>query len=240
MSCRCTKDCLPSRTNGAASTSPRMRSGASAAAYTPAAATRVSYPVTSASGSVVDDDLPDDVAVTERTQGVVEVIEFQALGDHAFEVQAAGPPQAEHPCVVAPHVGRAVERAEHLLAVKEQLERSELDLLVGAPGADDHDGSAPARRRPRGPDRLRGTHHLEGVVEAFPAGELSREPAQIIRVDGMGGTETAGRLVLGRHGVDPDDDSRAGEAGPLDRRNAHAPAADDHDGRAGLDARGVD
>ncbi len=40
--------------------------------------------------SAVDDDLPDDVALTEGGQAVVKVVELQPLGDHARQVQAAG------------------------------------------------------------------------------------------------------------------------------------------------------
>src|ERR1019366_4105721 len=61
--------------------------------------------------SVVDDDLPGDVPLPRGGRGVVDVTQLQPRGDHALGVRAASPPQAEQPGVVAPDVGRAVERA---------------------------------------------------------------------------------------------------------------------------------
>src|SRR5262245_12151615 len=212
---------------------------APATAAGPAPATAAG-PAAARARSAVNDDLPDDVAAAERGQGLVDVVELQPLGDHAVEIQAARPPQAEHPGVVALDLGRAVQGGEHLLTVEEQLERGELDLLVGAPGPDDDDGPAPPGSGPRGPDRLRGSHHLEGVVEALPAGELGREAAQVVRVDGVGGAEAARHLVLGLHRVHRRDHRGAGQAGPLDHGYADAATADHGDRRAGLDPRGID
>jgi hypothetical protein len=59
-------------------------------------------------------------------------------------------------------------------------------------------------------------------------------------VDGVGGTEAAGGRVLGLHGVHPGDHRGAGQACPLDHRDADAAAADHGYRRAGLDPGGID
>ena len=59
-------------------------------------------------------------------------------------------------------------------------------------------------------------------------------------VDEVGGAELLGRLALQLDRVDREDAAGAGDARALDHGLADAAAADDRDGRARLDLRGVE
>ena len=81
---------------------------------------------------------------------------------------------------------------------------------------------------------------LEGVVHAA----VGHRADLLDRIVGLGvdpvrGAELLGRGELGLDGVHRDDHARARDARALDRGEAHAAGAEDRDGRARLDARGV-
>ena len=99
-----------------------------------------------------------------------------------------------------------------------------------------------AGRRVRLHDRLGPADHLERVVGADAAGELLhlRDRVAGAGVDEVGGAERLGGLALHLHRVDREDPARAGDARALDDGLADAAAADDRDGRARRDLRGVE
>src|SRR3954453_17524005 len=104
---------------------------------------------------VVDDHLADDVATAEVGERVLDLLEPDPVADHALEVEPAGPPEGDQAGEVAGRGGRAVQRRDDALALEEQLERGELDLVLGPAGADHDDRAAAAGRAPRRPQGLR-------------------------------------------------------------------------------------
>src|SRR6476469_7282467 len=121
---------------------------------------------------VVDDHLADDVTAAERGERVLDLLEPDPVADHALEVEPAGPPEGDQAGEVARRVGRAVQRRDDPLALEEQLERAELDLVLGPAGADQDDGAAPADRGPRRTQGLWDGDHVEGVIEPLARGDL--------------------------------------------------------------------
>ena len=105
-----------------------------------------------------------------------------------------------------------------------------------------HRGAAAAGHVVRLHDRLGQADDLERVVGAAAAGERLhlRDRIALGRVDEVGGAELLGGLALHLDRVDRDDARRAGDARALDDGLADAAAADDRDGRARLDLRGVE
>ena len=103
--------------------------------------------------------------------------------------------------------------------------------------------SAPVRADQRlGPGhrcrRTRGDEHVVGE-EAIGEGRHRRDHIRGSRVDGVGCAQPPGEVVLGRLGIDGDDDRRAGEGSALDDVQPDATAPDHDDGRACLHPGGV-
>jgi hypothetical protein len=110
----------------------------------------------------------------------------------------------------------AVERAEDLLFVQEQLLGVELHHRVATTGADDHHRAAAAGLVPGGADGGGQPDDVEGIVEAFRRGDLLLELFQTFRGGGMRGAEALGDVVLRLDRVDRDDRRRPGQPGALD------------------------
>src|SRR5688572_18415043 len=72
--------------------------------------------------SLEGDDLADDLAALHRVEGVVDLVELDAAGDHAVEVEGAVLPEAEELVEVGADVGRPVVGADEVLLGEEQLE----------------------------------------------------------------------------------------------------------------------
>ena len=91
-------------------------------------------------------------------------------------------------------------------------------------------------------DRLGQADHLERVVGAAAAGERPHllDRIAVGGIDQVGGAELLRGLALHLDRVDGEDPRRAGDARALEHRLADAAAADDGDGRARLDLRGVE
>src|SRR3954453_10235264 len=114
---------------------------------------------------VVDDHLADDIAAAERAERLLDLLQPDPVADHALEIEPAGPPESDQAGEVARRIGRAVQRRDDALTLEEQLERAELDLVLGPAGADHDHGAAPAGGGPRRTQGLRDGDHVEGVIE---------------------------------------------------------------------------
>src|SRR5438477_4341323 len=176
------------------------------------------------------DEGPDHPSGLEIFEGLIDVLQREPLGDHALEVETAGPPQPDHAVEVDPHIGRSVQRAHQLLLRVEELEGVELDHLVHAADADHADRPAPPYRVVGGPNRDLKSDGLEAVIEPVATTDVAGNVGDLVGSDRMSGAEPAGFLPLRLHQVDGDDLGRAGEPGALDDADADA-AATEHDHR---------
>jgi hypothetical protein len=108
-----------------------------------------------------------------------------------------------------------------------------------AKSGDDHCAAA-AGGIPGGPHRPWAAYVLEGVVKSVSTGESSFGVGELLGCDRVRRAESLQEGVLSDRGIDGDDDSGTGQARSLDGGGADAAAADDNDGRSGLDFGRVD
>src|SRR5205807_8328088 len=118
------------------------------------------------------DDAADDGAGLHVLEALVDLLQAEALADHAVEVEASRAPQADDPAEVLSHVGRTVDGAAQRLLAEEQLEGVELDHVVVASHADDGRDAAAAYRVVRRANGQRNADRFERVVEALAPGDL--------------------------------------------------------------------
>ena len=117
-----------------------------------------------------------------------------------------------------------------------------LGLLAPRRDANDGDDAALGGHIVGGLGGVAAAEDLEGVVGAATAGELADLPNGVLvgGVDGVSGAEAHGELELGLADVDGDDLAGVGQGCAHDDVEAHAAAADDGYGAAGLDLGAVD
>src|SRR5712692_1560568 len=179
----------------------------------------------------LDDDAADHLTRLHGPEGVVDLVELDATRHHRTDVEPPGLHEADKPREVPPNLSRAVQATEDLLLVVEQRKAGEGHLAF-SPGHPDHDDrAAPPGYGVGLLNRLGQTDHLEGVVGSPPAGEVLDLGNGIAgrRVDQVGRAELLARLALQLDRVHCDDAGRPRDAGALDHRLAHTPAADHHD-----------
>src|SRR5437762_13874757 len=110
-----------------------------------------------------DDDAADDLACLHGPEGVVDLVELDAAGDHRTEVEPAGLGEGDEAGEVPSHLGRAVDAAQELLLLVEKLEGRERHLRVHARRAHDRYRAAPASDVERLQDRFGEADDLERV-----------------------------------------------------------------------------
>ena len=134
-------------------------------------------------------------------EGLVDLGERAPGGDHALEVEAAGPPERDQARDVTPAVA-ATEARAHDLALVERHEhgRRHVQRLLEVARADEHRGAAVARRLDARVDRDRRADRVERVVDADPVGERLHPGDDVFggRIDHVGRAERAWRSRVAR------------------------------------------
>ena len=111
--------------------------------------------------------------------------ERAAGGDHALEVETAGPPQRDEAGNVAAAVAAAEERAHDLaLADRHEHRRRQAQRLIEVARADEHRRAAVARRPDARLDRDGRADRVERVVDTDAAGERLHALDDVLRRSG--------------------------------------------------------
>jgi hypothetical protein len=181
-----------------------------------------------------------DLAGLHGPEGVVDVGQLAAPGDHLVELEPALPVELD----VARHVDLepvASHAAALDLLLPQEHGAVELDLLPDG----DHPDDGRRAARPERVEALLGRQlqpdRLERVVDAA-TGHRADGLHRIVRlrVHRVGGAELARRGELRVHRVDGDDHARAADARALDGGEPDAARTEDGNRRARLDPRGVE
>ena len=154
--------------------------------------------------------------------------------DHPLQVETPRFVEAQEAVEVGPHVSPAVHGADQGLLGEEHLKGRELEGLVHSAHANDAT-STPATGHVEGlPHSGRHADALQGEVETLPGGDLGQRCREVIGKYAVGGAEGLGPVQFSLVQVHSHDDSRSGDAGPLDGGHADTAGADDqHRGSRG-------
>ena len=189
------------------------------------------------------DDRTDRLALVHQIESLVDLLEFEDVGDHRVDLNLS----VHVPVDDFRHVGAAASAAERRTLpdpAGHQLERPCRDLLAGF-GDPDHHRDAPAAMA-----CLQRLPHHRGVAGAVE-GEVGAAVGQrhqmlddiavhLLRIDEMGHAEAAAPFILGVVDVDADDLVGADHFRALDHVEADAAKPEHHDIRSRRDLGGVD